>query len=280
MKSSKLITAVALLSLPASAVLNHTPEAMYRFVTTRLGWAINYAKMVLRATFDGTVVNAPNPSSSWENFLGTGTSEGWTFEEKMEAFDWYLAWLGTNDCTRLRLYEQDLIHVAIEQCELLSYTNSIDSLKALVRNPRGVHRDKAMEVVVRFAAVDDGMTQFIESIATNETDYTLGERGTSMYEYEQRLCGYTVTNAATTNAVKMFNRMKYFEPFCAVPCDIVFSIRIRGYAMSSNRLEYANWIFGNTNLQSNVIEYFTSVTNQLLSSGQPWPWINVGVGGN
>ena len=27
-------------------------------------------------------------------------------------------------------------------------------------------------------------------------------------------------------------------------------------------------------------DYFISVTNQLLSSGQPLPWINVGTGGN
>ena len=27
-------------------------------------------------------------------------------------------------------------------------------------------------------------------------------------------------------------------------------------------------------------EYFVGVTNQLLSSGQPLPWINVGGGGN
>ena len=49
-----------------------------------------------------------------------------------------------------------------------------------------------------------------------------------------------------------------------------------GYATSSNRLDYACWVLGRENLRSGAQRHFTSVTNELISSGQPLRWINVG----
>ena len=49
---------------------------------------------------------------------------------------------------------------------------------------------------------------------------------------------------------------------------------------SSNRLDTALSMLTVTNMRPQFVEYFTGVTNQLLSSGQPLPWINVGTGGN
>ena len=260
--------------LAACATLNHSPEDTYEYVRSRLGWQINYGRMALRAAFDGTVVTEPAPEG-WEGFLGTKMSNGWTFEEKKEAFDWYLANLATNNCRSLSLHEQFLVRVALEQCDDLSYTNSYLAARGLVLNPNGVHRDKALEVMVKFGPLNDEMTQFIESIATNVTAYTWFERGTSLFEYEKRLCSYAVTNATTANAVQMFKRLKHYDAFSAVPCDIVFCQRIEGWTMSSNRLEYARWALGNEHLQSNWTRRFTSVTNQLLSSGQPLVQLNI-----
>ena len=58
-----------------------------------------------------------------------------------------------------------------------------------------------------------------------------------------------------------------------------------GYAMSSNRLEFLSATLSNTNIPSfskwtRFQNHFISVTNQLLSSGQPLPWINMGGEGN
>ena len=264
--------------LVACATLNHSPEDTYEYARSRLGWQVNYGKLALRAAFDGTAVTEPTPEG-WEGFLGTEMSNGWTFEEKKEAFDWYLANLATNNCRSLSLHEQFLVRVALEQCEDLCYTNSYMAAKGLVLNPNGVHRDKALEVMAKFGPLNDEMTQFIESIATNTTSYTWFERGTSLFEYEKRLCGSAVTNAATATAVQMFKRLKHFDAFSAVPCDMVFCQRIEGWTMSSNRLEYALWALGNANLQSNWARRFTSVTNQLLSSGQPLVQLSIGEGG-
>ncbi len=264
-------------ALTACATLNHSPEDTYRYVRSRLGWQIRYGRMELQAAFDGTDVTEPAPNG-WEGFLGTKMSNGWTFEEKKEAFDWYLANLATNDCRRLSLHEQALIYVALDKCDDLCYTNSYMAARGLVLNPNGVHRDKALEVMVKFGPLNDEMTQFIESIATNTAAYTWFERGTSLFEYEKRLCGSAVTNAATATAVQMFKRLKNYDAFSAVPCDIVFCQRIEGWTMSSNRLEYALWALCNEHLQSNWARRFTSVTNQLLSSGQPLVQLNIGDG--
>ena len=264
-------------ALTACATLNHSPEDTYRYVRSRLGWQIRYGRMELQAAFDGTDVTEPAPNG-WEGFLGTKMSNGWTFEEKKEAFDWYLANLATNDCRRLSLHEQALIYVALDKCDDLCYTNSYMAARGLVLNPNGVHRDKALEVMVKFGPLNDEMTQFIESIATNTAAYTWFERGTSLFEYEKRLCGSAVTNAATATAVQMFKRLKNYDAFSAVPCDIVFCQRIEGWTMSSNRLEYALWALCNEHLQSNWARRFTSVTNQLLSSVQPLVQLNIGDG--
>ena len=48
----------------------------------------------------------------------------------------------------------------------------------------------------------------------------------------------------------------------------------------SNRLDTALSMLTVTNMRPQFVEYFTGVTNQLLSSGQPLPWIEVCNGGN
>ena len=49
--------------------------------------------------------------------------------------------------------------------------------------------------------------------------------------------------------------------------------------MSSNRLEFANFVLGHPDARDFNIRKFTSVTNQLLSSGQPLVQLDIGEGG-
>ena len=271
------ISVIVVVALASGARLSHTETEAYELVQSKLGWIVEYGNVQLQAAFDGTDVKVRSPYD-WEGFLGISAADGWSFEEKKEAFDWYLASLATNDCHGLSAEEKQLVRVALNQCDRLCYTNSYMAAKGLVLNQNGVHRDKALEVMVKFGPLNDEMTQFIESIATNTTAYTWFERGTSLFEYEKRLCGSAVTNAATATAVQMFKRLKNYDAFSAVPCDIVFCQRIEGWTMSSNRLEYALWALCNEHLQSNWARRFTSVTNQLLSSGQPLVQLNIGDG--
>ena len=269
-----MMVASTLFALAASATLNHSPEDTYRYVRSRLGWQITYGRMALQAAFDGTAVTEPAPEG-WEGFLGTKMSNGWTFEEKKEAFDWYLANLATNDCRRLSLHEQMLVHVALEQCEDLCYTNSYMAARGLVLNPNGVHRDKALEVMVKFGPVDDEMTQFVENTATNIAAYTRKERFMAVSRYGIRIRGCDYTNAVTTRAVQMFDRMKFQDIWMPVNCDMTLNARVPGYTISSNRLDCANWALANPELSSVGRRYFTNVTNIILSSGQPLRWVPI-----
>ena len=271
------VLASMLSALTACATLNHSPEDTYRYVRSRLGWQIRYGRMELQAAFDGTDVTEPAPNG-WEGFLGTKMSNGWTFEEKKEAFDWYLANLVTNDCRRLSLHEQALIYVALDKCDDLCYTNSYMAARGLVLNPNGVHRDKALEVMVKFGPVDDEMTSFIESIATNGA-YTSIERFRSVCSYGMRISKCSYTNAVTTRAVQMFNRVKLNDVSLAINCDLVLCDRVPDYATSSNRLVCACQTLSATVKHPSVTEYFISVTNQLFSSGQPLRWVPINEGG-
>ena len=78
----------------------------------------------------------------------------------------------------------------------------------------------------------------------------------------------------------MFYKNRKVSGTGAATLDRLFSDKIDGYAQSSNRLDTAVSMLTVTNMRPQFVEYFTGVTNQLLSSGQPLPWIDVGGGGN
>ena len=225
-------------------------------------------------------VEEPN---TWHGFLG-GDTNGWTLAEKKAAFDWYLTTLGTNDCISLDEVQQEEIGIAIDMCDEFRHTNSVSSLKALALNPRGIYRNEAIELVIKFSDVDDSTTSFVDTIMTNTAAYTFKEQGTASARYASRLLSFNATNAARLAArdaaVRMLYRNRLLESGTDAIIDEVFLKYINGYASSSNRLAYAINAFSYPTCARILGDYFTSVTNQLLSSGQPLPWINVGWEGN
>ena len=219
------------------------------------------------------------PPDTWRGFLGPDTN-GWTLVEKMAAFDWYLSTLGTNDCQSMDHFGRTDVMVAVGKCEQFDYTNSAPALKALALNPRGIMRDEAINLAVRFSPVDDTTTEFVETIITNVHGYSSGERVGCYWEYAKKLRQDPCINGAYANAISMFYRNRKVDGTGAVTLDRLFADKIAGYAQSSNRLDTALFMLSVTNMRPRFVEHFTSVTNQLLSSGQPLPWIEVGTGGN
>ena len=219
------------------------------------------------------------PPDTWRGFLGPDTN-GWTLVEKMAAFDWYLSTLGTNDCQSMDHFGRTDVMVAVGKCEQFDYTNSAPALKALALNPRGIMRDEAINLAVRFSPVDDTTTEFVETIITNVHGYSSGERVGCYWEYAKKLRQDPCINGAYANAISMFYRNRKVDSTGAVTLDRLFSDKITGYAQSSNRLDTALFMLSVTNMRPRFAEHFTSVTNQLLSSGQPLPWIEVGAGSN
>ena len=202
----------------------------------------------------------------------------------MAAFDWYLSNLATNDCESLDYFEKLYAAVAVGKCEEFNYTNAVNAMKALALNPKGICRDDAIGLVVKFSNVDDSTTAFVETIMTNSMVYNFYEQGTAGAHYASRLLSFDATNdtqiALRDAGVRMLYRNRLLESGTDAIIDKVFLKYIDGYGSSSNRLEYAINSFSYPKCAEIFGNYFTSVTNQLLSSGQPLPWINFGGGGN
>ena len=219
------------------------------------------------------------PPTTWRGFLGADTN-GWTLAGKMAAFDWDLSTLATNDCETLDESDELYARVALGKCEWFNYTNSVNAMKALALNPKGVYREWAINLAVRFSPIDNNTTEFVETIITNISGYTSGERVGCYWEYAKKLQQDPCTNGTCASALSMFYRNRKVSGTGAATLDRLFSDKIAGYANSSNRLDTALSMLMVTNMRPQFIEYFVGVTNQLLSSGQPLPWINVGGGGN
>ena len=245
--------------------------------------ALDRAAFYYDDLLEGSPPDNDPPPTTWRGFLGADTN-GWTLAGKMAAFDWYLSTLATNDCETLDDFDELYARVAIGKCEEFNYTNSVNAMKALALNPKGICRDDAIGLVVKFGNVDDSTTAFVEAIMTNSTGYSIMERGTASCQYADRLLSFNATNECQQmvvgNAVEMFYRNRMLAPNAFSIIDHLFVKYIDNYVMSSNRLEHALYSLSLPDCGPIAKRRFTSVTNQLLSSGQPLPWINVGGGGN
>ena len=232
----------------------------------------------------GPWIGGHEPPLTWNGFLGRGEHDGWTQQGRKAAFAWYLSTLGTNDCVAMSGMERRCVRTAVKQCRVLNYVESAPALKALALNPRGVCREDAIALTIRFMPVDDEMTEFVETVMTNSTGYSFRECGTASCRYADRLLSFNATNEAQSNivqrAVLMFYRNRLAASASYSIVDRLFVKNIDSYEMSSNRLEHALNALSLPNCVSPARRTFTSVTNQLLSSGQPLPWIEVGAGGN
>ena len=267
------------ISLAVASAWAHTYDETNDVVYAALSRASSYYDDLL----EGSPPDKDPPPTTWRGFLGADTN-GWTLAGKMAAFDWYLSTLATNDCETLDDFDELYARVAIEKCEEFNYTNSVNAMKALALNPKGICRDDAIGLVVKFGNVDDSTTAFVEAIMTNSTGYSIMERGTASCQYADRLLSFNATNECQQmvvgNAVEMFYRNRILAPNAFSIIDHLFVKYIDNYVMSSNRLEHALYSLSLPDCGPIAKRRFTSVTNQLLSSGQPLPWINVGGGGN
>ena len=264
----------------ATAAYGHTPAESNEVVSAALTRAAFYYDDLREGSSPPD--NDP-PPTTWLGFLGPETN-GWTLAGKMAAFDRYLSTLATNDCMSLDYFEQLYAAVAVGKCEEFNYTNSASAMKTLALNPRGVERTRAIRLAIGFSPVDYSMTAFVETIMTNHTNYSFRERGAASDKYAWTLLGFNATNAVEREAkdtgVRMFYRNRMLENGETPLVDELFVSHIAGYGTSSNRLVHAINSFSHPKCARIFGDYFSSVTNQLLSSGQPLPWINIGGDGD
>ena len=232
-------------------------------------------------TLEGRVLLPEECIDTWETFIGGTHAPGWSFEDKKGAFDWYLSTLGTKDCRALPQGQKDYVLGAISQCHELHYTNAVPYLQALAFNTNGVHRDLAIDNAIQLGRVDDEMTRFVESVITNRSTFTRPQRGGACSEYSRKLAA--MTNNPTPclyRAGAMFYRNRFFDIAGAVAIDQAVGACYPVYAVSSNRLLTANWVLSREDCNIQTRRYFSTVTNQLLSSGRSLVQLTIGEGGN
>ena len=272
-------TIMTLCAFAASSVVATASGHTYDETNEMVYAALSRAAFYYADLREGSPPDNDPPPTTWLGFLGPETN-GWTLAGKMAAFDWYLSTLATNDCKSLDYFDKLYAAVAVGKCEEFNYTNAAPAMKALALNPRGIERDEAIGLAVKFSAVDAATTEFVETIITNVNGYSSGERVECYWEYAKKLRQDPCTNGVCASALSMFYRNRKVSGTGAATLDRLFADKIEGYAQSSNRLDTALSMLTVTNMRPQFVEYFTGVTNQLLSSGQPLPWIEVGNGGN
>lgn len=218
---------------------------------------------------------------TWETFIGGTHVSGWSFEDKKGAFDWYLSTLGTKDCRTLPQGQKDYVLGAISQCHELHYTNAVPYLQALAFNTNGVHRDSAFRNAIRLGQVDDGMTAFVQSIVTNSALFSEVDREAVFAEYSDKLIAMSNDcSLARLNAGRMFYRNRCIGPVGEISVDDAVKACFPLYEISSNRLQTAIATLARSDCEPHVRRYFTTVTNQLLSSGRPLVQLAIGEGEN
>ena len=268
--------------LAVCAFSSHTPEetnAVARAMLERaaFGWNDNLAD-------GGPWMGGGEPPVTWNGFLGRGEVDGWSQQARKEAFAWYLSTLGTNDCASLMTKDRALVRAALSVCRTLNFVEAAPSLKALALNPNGIYRDDAIELAMRFSPVDDSVTTFAETIITNAAGYSRRERNAASCQYARMLLSFNATDdmqrAACSRAINMFYRNRMLPSNAYYVVDKLFVKYFRGYETSSNRLENVNNLLSLPACPKISMEYFTSVTNQLLSSGRPLVQLDIGEGGD
>ena len=214
-----------------------------------------------------------------EVFFGINI-DGWTVDEKKEAFDAYIRYIATTNCAN----EESPDHVAsisaIEQCCWMSRTNELASIRQFVLNTQHPYRFLITKPVIELGGLDNASIDFAEAVATNVTEFSRGERGVAFGMLSKKLSQANVGDLDVSNACNritgMFYRNKQLSVAGALSIDKLLAERLNGYAASSNRLETALFVLSQTNRTDRVTEHFTTITNQLLSSGQPLNMITVG----
>ena len=170
-----------------------------------------------------------------------------------------------------------------DEGQTLSFTNAVPALKAIGLNPNGLYRRDAISLAVTLSALDTDLVGFVETVMTNKVSFTLRERGAATAKLAKKILtvnGNVVDDSVLRQATVMLYRNRHVGTAGALMLDRLFCSKYEGYATSSNRLSFAHFILNHPEREYYDIKDFSSITNQLLSSGQPLRQLTISDGGN
>lgn len=220
---------------------------------------------------------------SWEKdgFFNHFVTNGWTRAMCETAFDKYVAWVSTNDMSTFDMHERYVARGVIGQCVDMGYTNALASIRTYALNPTALSRSMAIRTAVEFGGVDEAAASFIETIVTNNAQFSYNDISWAIPKYCDKLLAVNTNDAEAVairdRGVRLFYAKRH-DWQDGTSLDNLFSACIEGYSASSNRLEYAQHVLSWTtnNDWRAMHDHFVTITNELLSSGQPLGVITVG----
>lgn len=129
-------------------------------------------------------------------------------------------------------------------------------------------------------AVDDEQIAFVETIVTNVNVYAMLERDMALVNLYQKMEQTPPTNdvnrVARTHVAQMMYRHRHIDLAGSVVRDMACVSCFDGYATSSNRLADAQFVLARSEGPYGVWSYFSTVTNQLLSTERPLVQLTIG----
>ena len=280
-----LIAGAALLFAAAAFSSNPLPEDTMYAVRRMLRVAQKPMPHVLTLDYAAVEPDYSRP----EVFFGIRLKGDWPVERRKAALDAYLAVMADTDFTDLTDDDRDLPFKATGQCLSMNYTNALPHMRRLVLNPTlSVWRRRdEIDKLIELSPVNDETTETIETVFTNRAAFTWKDRE-KCFDYAAKVVAASQSNLVSQSVCDRAASVFTHDPTewqLYREYDLFWKNYYVGYAMSSNRLEFANIALANTNITQNsdwafVKRRFTFVTNQLHSAGQPLPWINMGGDGN
>jgi len=224
---------------------------------------------LIRSNFDPqteTIKGGPRYVLTQMEFFAA--DEEWSTEEKKGAFDWYLQHLSTTKqsygVVRGRLMEENpLARAAINQCEVMGYTNAVPVLCEIARGVADPGRIASIELLLKWSAIDGPLVNLVGDIVSNDVWYARDERNAAYRMFCSRLLqsepGASGDSARQAGEGLMYGRR--CDPVGAVAVDNLLVRSRANYAHSVDRCETALAILANTNAMSGCVRYFVSVTN-------------------
>ena len=215
-------------------------------------------------------------------FFNLPVDGNWTPQEKKAAFDAFLEGMGRHDYSSETNDYRSVTELAVSQCAFMHYTVALPWLKNLILNPTCCQRVRflADRTVVEMMNLSVENTCFVENVFTNTTVFTpKGRRHLSDLYINKMLVGVTnglCSASVVESAANRFYGCRKIDSAGGMFFDDLFALGLDGYATSSNRLDFALFMLQRSDCSPYNRRHFTTVTNQLLSSGQTLRWINVG----
>ena len=155
MKKLFLAAAAAGLSLVASS---HTESE-------KIEVARRMARFVHMSTSYDNIDEALANYREWsrpEVFFGINVN-GWTVDEKKDAFDAYIRYIATTNCEDEGSQDHIASISAIEQCCWMSRTNELASMRQFVLNTRHPYRFRITDSVIELGGLDNASTNQLQS---------------------------------------------------------------------------------------------------------------------